>query len=263
MARSSQLNNLASLLARGIRVALIHGDSDYIANWMGGEAVSLALAKEPWPAAQGHHPEYQSSPYGTAFAEAGYADVIVNDTYIGGVVRQFGNLSFTRVYDSGHLVPAYQPETAFALFTRIIHGLDIATGQHVDLGSCSSHGPPNSTHDNSATFDSSSPGASPTCWIRDIEDTCTPEQIAAMTNDEGFVRSGVWYAGPGEYKPPPNTTVAGLPGNPASGNFGGPRGSMGVQTSKESTVTASIFGTRNEMQPTELFVSTAASKSQV
>ncbi|KAH5603790.1 hypothetical protein HBI26_061150 [Parastagonospora nodorum] len=41
----TQLKSLANLLARGIRVALIHGDADIICNWYGGENASLELAE--------------------------------------------------------------------------------------------------------------------------------------------------------------------------------------------------------------------------
>lgn len=95
------LPDLAALLAKDIRVALIYGDADYILNWYGGEAVSLALA------------QIAHALYATNFPAAGYAELVVNSTYVGGEVRQYGNLSFTRVYDAGHQVPAYQPETAF------------------------------------------------------------------------------------------------------------------------------------------------------
>jgi hypothetical protein len=43
-------------------------------------------------------------------------------------VRQHGNLSFTRVYEAGHEVPAYQPETAYRIFTRALFNRDISTG---------------------------------------------------------------------------------------------------------------------------------------
>lgn len=101
------LPDLAALLAMNVRVALIYGDADYICNWFGGEAVSLALA------------QIGPTPYPVYFPGAGYAELVVNSTYVGGEVRQFGNLSFTRVYDAGHQVPAYQPETAFQV--RCLH----------------------------------------------------------------------------------------------------------------------------------------------
>lgn len=52
----------------------------------GGEAVSLAL-------------NYSNA---AAFAAAGYADISTNQSYVGGVVRQQGHFSFSRVFQSGH-----------------------------------------------------------------------------------------------------------------------------------------------------------------
>ena len=52
----------------------------------GGQDVSLALN---WT----HSEEFRA---------AGYEPLIVNDTYTGGQTRQYGNLSFTRIYESGH-----------------------------------------------------------------------------------------------------------------------------------------------------------------
>lgn len=39
------------------------------------------------------------------------------------------------VFAAGHLIPAYQPETLFTLFTRIILGTDLSSGELVDLAS--------------------------------------------------------------------------------------------------------------------------------
>jgi len=52
---------------------------------LGGEAVSLAV-------------KYKDS---AAFKAAGYQDLKVNASYVGGLVRQVGRLSFTRVFDAG------------------------------------------------------------------------------------------------------------------------------------------------------------------
>lgn len=65
---------------------MVYGDRDYQCNWFGGEAVSLAI----------------NSTSAGGFASAGYADVQTNASYVGGLVRQHGNLSFTRVYQAGH-----------------------------------------------------------------------------------------------------------------------------------------------------------------
>lgn len=80
---------------------------------LGGENVSLAV----------NHSQ------ATAFRSAGYEDITVNSSYVGGQVRQHGNYSFSRVYEAGASVSASQPETAFQLFQRAIFGLDIAAGK--------------------------------------------------------------------------------------------------------------------------------------
>lgn len=36
------------------------------------------------------------------FREAGYQDIVTNQTYVGGVVRQYGKFSFSRVFEAGH-----------------------------------------------------------------------------------------------------------------------------------------------------------------
>jgi carboxypeptidase C (cathepsin A) len=80
------LKKLGSLLDRGVKVALFYGDRDYQCNWLGGEAISLAI----------------ESKLSSDFKKAGYAEIETNDSHIGGFVRQHGNLSFARVFQSGH-----------------------------------------------------------------------------------------------------------------------------------------------------------------
>ena len=188
-ARTNSLEALASLLQQGIRVAFIYGDADYICNWAGGEDVSLALAQRV--------PAYAS------FLTAGYAAVIVNSSYIGGVVRQFGNLSFTRIYDSGHLVPAYQPETAFTLFTRIILGKDLGTGKDADLRIFASTGDRNATQTNSIP-----PAASPTCWVRAVSETCNDRQMNLISEGSGVIHDGIFYEKESDYTPPSASGMA-------------------------------------------------------
>ncbi|KAI6091625.1 alpha/beta-hydrolase [Hypoxylon rubiginosum] len=187
--REAIVPKLASLLDAGIRVGLIYGDRDYICNWLGGEAVSLALAGS-------------SAGYASAFPSAGYAPIIVNDTYIGGVVRQFGNLSFSRVYQAGHFVPAYQPATAFQVFARIIRGDSVSTGENVDLASY------NTTGDANASSSLDLPASpEPTCWIRDIPGSCSEEQQSMIVNGEGFIVNGALQTGTTASTPSPTTVV--------------------------------------------------------
>jgi carboxypeptidase C (cathepsin A) len=202
--RGGQVDDLAVLLASGIRVAFIYGDRDFICNWVGGEAVSFAVAA----AAQRLQPSYSS------WYQAGYAPIVANNSYIGGVVRQFGNLSFSRVYDAGHLVPAYQPETAFTLFTRIIQGEDISTGEPVDLSSFGTEGDRNATHINSAPA-----MASPTCFVRAVKATCDRDQQNMLANGAGVIINGVLYNKESDWKIPAVsvTEMAGQPGTAPTG----------------------------------------------
>ncbi|KAF2261604.1 alpha/beta-hydrolase [Lojkania enalia] len=193
--RGTQLESLANLLDLGVRIALIYGDADYICNWYGGEAISLALA-DLLPG------------YATAFPDAGYADIVANSSYVGGQVRQFGNLSFSRIYDAGHTVPSYQPETAFTVFTRIILGKGIGLGRDVDLSTFATEGSANSTHTNEVPDEPES-----TCWVRAATDTCNVDQYKAMKMGQGIVKNGVWYAEESDYVPPTSSVAAGKPGS--------------------------------------------------
>lgn len=165
--RQALVPQLAALLDRGVRVALVYGDRDYICNWYGGEAISLAVAAASTSPAYNNGANSGSG----SFADAGYAPIIVNDSYIGGVVRQRGNLSFSRIYQAGHFVPAYQPETAFQVFARIILGKSLSDGRPVDLSTYDTAGPANATSSLKLP-----PSPTHTCWVRDIPGTCDETQ---------------------------------------------------------------------------------------
>lgn len=194
--RGSQINDIVFLLSLGVRVALIYGDRDFICNWVGGEAVSFAIAAQ--------------SPLHSPFYSAGYADIVVNETYIGGAVRQFGNLSFSRIYDAGHLVPAYQPETAFIVFSRIIMGTDISLGEPIDLSRFSSSGAANATFINNLPDQQESK-----CYIRAIGSSCTEEQIDQIGKGEGNVINGVFYVESSDWTAPASSVIidVGFPGD--------------------------------------------------
>ncbi|KAL8811602.1 MAG: hypothetical protein Q9223_001534 [Gallowayella weberi] len=193
--RGDQIQQLGYLLSLGVRVALIYGDRDYVCNWLGGEAISFAIAAQ--------------SPAYSPFYSAGYAPIVVNSTYVGGVVRQYGNLSFSRIYEAGHLVPAYQPETAFTVFSRVILGTDLSFGQSVDLGTYQTNGTGNATYTSKAAD-----SAKPTCWIRNINNTCTDEQRNKILKGEGEVVNGVLYDKPSDWQTPASSisVQAGYPG---------------------------------------------------
>ncbi|KXJ97340.1 Alpha/Beta hydrolase protein [Microdochium bolleyi] len=169
--REAMVPKIASLLSSGVRVGFMYGDRDYICNWYGGEAVSLAVA--------------EAVPAYAAFSQAGYAPIIVNDSYIGGVVRQYGNLSFSRVYQAGHFVPSYQPDTAFEIFARIIYGTSVSTGASIDLSSY------NTTGDSSASKKLDlPPSPGNTCWLRNIPGSCHADQQSSILDGKATFVNG-------------------------------------------------------------------------
>ena len=224
--RGDHIGEMAYLLSKGVRVALVYGDRDYICNWFGGEAISFSIAAQ----AAGYSPFYT----------AGYADIVINTTYIGGVVRQYGNLSFSRIYDAGHLIPAYQPETAFTVFTRIISGNDISLGEVANLSTYTSNGTAN------ATATSKAPDQlEPTCWVRNIENTCTSDQKVMLQQGQGVIINGVLYNEASDWKPPPSSVavIAGYPGTyPTSSTTTVPAPSeKGSSPSTTSVVLTGVF----------------------
>ncbi|KAF2758678.1 alpha/beta-hydrolase [Pseudovirgaria hyperparasitica] len=170
--RPGWLEDLTYLLESGVKVTLVYGDRDYACNWFGGEAVSKAI-------------NYTNT---EAFNAAGYAGIQVNDSYIGGQVRQYGNLSFSRVYEAGHEVPAYQPETALRIFERALFNMDIATGQ-INTAENANYG----TEGPTSTFDIKNeviPMPAPTCYVLD-PDQCTDDQWESVSNGTALVRNWI------------------------------------------------------------------------
>ncbi|KAF6818556.1 carboxypeptidase s1 [Colletotrichum plurivorum] len=208
--RGPLIPRIAGLLDRGIRVALVYGDRDYICNWLGGEAASLAIAKQA-----------TGDAYATRFASAGYAPIIVNDSYIGGVVRQFGNLSFSRIYQAGHSVPAYQPETAFQVFARVIMGTSVSTGDQIDLSVYNTTGDAHATH-----TDKLPASPEPTCWLRAMQMSCSDDQKQSLRDGEGVVINGVLYAASSDW--PLATTRA-------------PTSTQAASSASSSTVLTGLF----------------------
>ncbi|UNI22664.1 Carboxypeptidase D [Purpureocillium takamizusanense] len=175
--RGGNVRRLAKLVQDGVRVGLIYGDRDYICNWFGGEAVSLSIAQQA------------GGEYATKFPAAGYAPIIVNDSYVGGEVRQFGNLSFSRVYQAGHAVASYQPETAFQVFARILLGTSVSTGKDIDLSAYNTTGPLNSTK-----AEKLPDKLKPTCYVRAYESTCDKDAQNLAASGEGVVINGILYS---------------------------------------------------------------------
>ncbi|KAI0518326.1 carboxypeptidase S1 [Xylaria bambusicola] len=171
--RPGWVGDLAYLLENGIKVHLMYGDRDYACHWIGGEAVSLAI-------------NYTGT---EQFHAAGYTDIVVNDTYVGGQVRQYGNLSFSRVYEAGHEIPSYQPETAYKMFQRALFNKDIATGT-INTAANPDYAT-NGTADTWAIKNEDPEDPVHFCYLWDVEATCTEEQIESILDGSAVIISGI------------------------------------------------------------------------
>ncbi|KAI5864095.1 serine carboxypeptidase [Durotheca rogersii] len=171
--RPGWVEDLAELLDGGVKVHLAYGDRDYACNWIGGEAVSLAV-------------NYSGA---AAFRAAGYTDIVINETYVGGQVRQHGNLSFARVYQAGHEIPSYQPETAYRMFLRALGNRDIATGE-VDLVGAADEYSTVGPADTWAIRNEDLPDVPHFCYVYDAS-TCTDSQIEAVVNGSAVIVDGI------------------------------------------------------------------------
>ncbi|KGO41864.1 Peptidase S10, serine carboxypeptidase [Penicillium expansum] len=163
------LGDIAYLLEHNVQVALVYGDRDFACNWVGGERVSLDV-------------QYESS---TAFQAAGYANISNADgSDVWGQVRQQGNFSFSRIYQSGHMVPSYQPEAALEIFRRVMNGKDVETGEVEITPSYSTNGTSASTH-----TDRLPPAPSPTCYLWALKGTCAKNQIDAVGDGKAKIKN--------------------------------------------------------------------------
>lgn len=142
------IEDLEDILTRPVRVALIYGDADYICNWFGGQAISLAA----------NHSNAEE------FKAAGYAPFLVDGVEYG-ETREYGNFSFTRVYEAGHEVPYYQPIAALQLFNRTLNGWELPKGEKKLSSGDGSSGPATATHTESSVALPSSTSAVPSSGV--------------------------------------------------------------------------------------------------
>lgn len=161
-------------------------------------------------------------PSATQFRQSGYADIHTNATYKGGVVRQHGNVSFSRVFEAGHAVAAYQPQTVYEIFQRSMFGKDVATGRSVS-GEYSTKGPASSWEIKNEVPEKSLENQ---CYTYVAGDTCTEEQLGALADGsavvEGFVVVEPKGTRLGEGKKTEDS------GKNGTGGSGGPKSGAGV-----------------------------------
>jgi hypothetical protein len=119
LARQAGLANIEYLLSTGAKVAIINGDRDYRVPWTSTET---AAKSANWT--------HQSD-----FLNAAYKKIQGVNSGDQGVVKQAGQLSFSRIFDAGHAVNAYAPEIVYRIFNRVMFDKDIETaGKSVTIG---------------------------------------------------------------------------------------------------------------------------------
>jgi len=167
--RRAGLKDIEYLLDSGVKVSLIYGDRDYRCPWLGAEQLSLAAN---WTGAG-------------AYKKAGYEEIRVNESYVGGVVKQHGGLSIARVFDAGHDVVYSQPETVSKIQDRSLSGHDVATGRAVVDSSFSTRGPLSSWG-----WKNKAPASPPhECYIWSTL-SCTLDQVSLLTKYQ-YIRCGL------------------------------------------------------------------------
>ena len=88
-----------------------------------------------------------------------------------------------------HVVPAFQPETAYRIFMRTIIEQDVATGS-ISL-STGSENENYQTHGPSSVFDVRNvllPSAPIQCYLWQLSTTCTANQLEAIINGTAVIK---------------------------------------------------------------------------
>jgi hypothetical protein len=126
-----------------------------------------------------------SYPSAPSFRSAGYEKISTNSSYHGGVVRQHNKVSFSRVFEAGHAVGAFQPETVSKIFDRVMFDRDVATG-----GIDTLDGPYSSTGPESSFGIKNKLPLSPKsqCYVWDAVNTCTADELKALADGTAIVK---------------------------------------------------------------------------
>ncbi|EAQ83262.1 hypothetical protein CHGG_09666 [Chaetomium globosum CBS 148.51] len=124
---------------------------------------------------------------------AGYARLVVEGGEDGmgedwewkGLTKQVGSFSFTRLFQAGHEVPAYQPRASYEVFRRAMGGWDVPTGRVRVGDGFVTEGR------RDAWVESEVPEMpSPKCYVLK-PDTCEPEVWQTVVNGTAVVRD--WF----------------------------------------------------------------------
>lgn len=101
----TQEYTIPPLLQAGVRVLIYAGDADFVCNWMGNKAWTLAL---PWEGKADFNAATDHT-WSVAGKKAGTA-------------RTAGGFTFLQVNNAGHMVPMDQPENSLAMVRTFLGG---------------------------------------------------------------------------------------------------------------------------------------------
>lgn len=104
----SFLPTLSALIQSGLRTLIWAGDADSVCDWFGGFASVNSVS---WSG-------------GDTFRAKGVVNYTVKGV-VGGEYKSVENLSWLRVFESGHEVPAFQPALALQAFKQTLGGKGI------------------------------------------------------------------------------------------------------------------------------------------
>lgn len=140
--------HLVPVLGNGTAVLIYAGDMDFICNWLGNEAWTLALewpgqeafsqaSKKPWVPQSRAAQRKAKDDLASLFRWAGLPvpmDLLVDKESEGGTdglgaagqVRSAQGLTFLQVYGAGHMVPADVPSEALDMINAFLAGVPLA-----------------------------------------------------------------------------------------------------------------------------------------
>ncbi|TBU41993.1 serine carboxypeptidase [Dichomitus squalens] len=100
---------IGALLERGVRALIYVGATDYICNWMGNEAMTIALE---WT----KQDSFRNDPLRVW---------TINGNQIAGLTRSGGGLTFATIVGAGHMAPYDRPVESLELANRWLAGVDL------------------------------------------------------------------------------------------------------------------------------------------
>ncbi|KAI0783201.1 alpha/beta-hydrolase [Abortiporus biennis] len=110
------LPQLSALANSRLKLLIWAGDADINCNWLGGHASVLAM---DWYGNETLH-------------RTPFTNMTINGNPVA-AIQNVDNFSFARVFQSGHEVPAFQPEAAFEIFSQVVRKEQLHSVGQLDL----------------------------------------------------------------------------------------------------------------------------------